>query len=191
MANEIELSCPICLVPVGSLSPEGTVEGWSALPCGHRFGSYCIKQYLGMVADERPSCPVCRLPAHHQCDHPVLPVVLDAREAKLDEEITAEKRAGKISKLQAIPCGYCQTPEASEKRPRKLFSSRWKTPIRWLWGLRLTTRRRRNRSRDGGDNNDGIWRGPWVDKYPRPRDLEWEKWWSNQAPCAPLLPSDA
>lgn len=178
---EIEApACLICQVPVGSPSPEGTIERWSLLPCGHRFGSHCIKRYLGIVADERPSCPICRLPAHHQCDHPVLPLVLDARDSKSETDMPAKERTLGIEKLQASLCGYCRTLEAKEKRSRKP-SARWKTPIRWMWRLRLTTCRR-SRSRDGRDD-DGIWRGPWVDKWPRERDPGWEKWWESQAPC--------
>lgn len=170
--------CPICQEPVGSPSPEGTIEGWSVLPCGHRFGSRCIKYYLGLVADERPSCPICRLPAHHRCDHPVLPALLDAHKAGPQKNIPAEERAVGTRKAQATLCGYCLVLDASGRRYRKP-TARWKTPIRWLV-QRLTTRRT---NRSNGLDDDGVWRGPWVDKWPRPRDPEWERWWNGQAPC--------
>lgn len=68
--------CPICQEPVGRPTPEGVTEAWSSLPCGHRFGSVCIKRWLGLVADERPACPVCRRTATHMCGHPAVPVVI-------------------------------------------------------------------------------------------------------------------
>ncbi|KAK1766145.1 hypothetical protein QBC33DRAFT_109605 [Phialemonium atrogriseum] len=68
--------CPICQEPVGRPTPEGVTEAWSRLPCGHRFGSVCIKRWLGLVADERPACPVCRRTATHLCGHPAVPVVI-------------------------------------------------------------------------------------------------------------------
>ncbi len=56
---------------VGSPTPEGIVELWSTLPCGHRFGSYCIKTWLGLT--EQPSCPVCRREMAHACGHRCCP----------------------------------------------------------------------------------------------------------------------
>jgi hypothetical protein len=67
-------ACPICQEPVGHRTPEGKLESWSRLPCGHKFGSHCIKHWLGILTTgERPCCPICRRNAAYICGHPVLP----------------------------------------------------------------------------------------------------------------------
>ncbi|KAL2025115.1 hypothetical protein VTK56DRAFT_117 [Thermocarpiscus australiensis] len=191
-AVEIEAACPICQETVGSRSPDGKVEGWSVLPCGHHFGSYCIKHYLGMVADDRPLCPICREAAHHQCGHPVLPVMLGPEGANPDakKRPSVRTRAIKVQQLQSSPCEYCRPFPASERRPGKRRSLMWMTPCRWL--RRLVPFRQRNRTggRDGSDRNTYRVRrtprhhgdGPWTDSYPRAPDPEWQRWWRSQAP---------
>lgn len=69
-SSTAEPTCPICQEEIGV---RGAAEGWSVLPCGHRFGALCIKRWLGTVC--RPMCPVCRTPAHHSCGHPVVPAL--------------------------------------------------------------------------------------------------------------------
>lgn len=55
----IEPACPICQVDIGTKSPEGVKEGYAVTPCGHVFGSVCIKKYLAIT--DKPLCPVCRM----------------------------------------------------------------------------------------------------------------------------------
>ncbi|KAI0471869.1 hypothetical protein GGR56DRAFT_95568 [Xylariaceae sp. FL0804] len=73
--------CPICHDPVGVANPEGVVEAWTGLHCGHRFGTACIQTWLqSSLAREpnaNPSCPVCRATAKHpRCGHLVCPAPL-------------------------------------------------------------------------------------------------------------------
>ncbi len=63
--------CSICHFIVGTKTPEDIVEAWAILPCGHRFGSYCVKVWLGMSIDA--VCPICRRKMVHACGHPTLP----------------------------------------------------------------------------------------------------------------------
>lgn len=164
-AAEVQAACPICQEPVGSSSPEGTVESWSFLPCGHCFGSYCIKRYLGIAADEHPLCPVCRQAAYHACGHPVLPVVVSRRHTLADAEAEARARRRMPEHDRSpllVPCGYCRMPRGSAdrlaaKRPGSNSGSgsgtgtgtgtggRWKAPFRWLFGLVPPARRERRR----------------------------------------------
>lgn len=70
--------CPICQDPVGLANPEGVVEAWTSLRCGHRFGTECIQTWLQETLDRdqnsTPSCPVCRATAKHpDCGHAVCP----------------------------------------------------------------------------------------------------------------------
>ncbi|KIH95053.1 hypothetical protein SPBR_03494 [Sporothrix brasiliensis 5110] len=69
--------CPICLEVVGLPAADGSVESWSILPCGHRFGSYCAKAWLGtgpmsdpadiQIGDDRvPGSPNPRAPSIEQ-----------------------------------------------------------------------------------------------------------------------------
>ncbi|KAI1322505.1 hypothetical protein F5Y16DRAFT_38323 [Xylariaceae sp. FL0255] len=67
--------CPICHDPVGILNPEGILESWVQLHCGHKFGSHCIQTWLQESAERdhnsSPCCPLCRTIAKHPCGHPV------------------------------------------------------------------------------------------------------------------------
>lgn len=131
---EVEETCAICQEPIGSRTPDGITEGWSKLPCGHRFGSYCIKHYLRVVADDRPSCPVCRRNVYHTCGHPVLPTVLplpplsgkalkhaamtlaaaDTCEFQLSQpqgEAPVQVQDPMLQ-MRMSPCTYCQGPGA-------------------------------------------------------------------------------
>ncbi|KAK9415694.1 hypothetical protein SUNI508_10172 [Seiridium unicorne] len=70
--------CPICQDPVGIANPEGTLESWTSLHCGHQFGHLCIQTWLQDSIDRddphnpNPTCPICRTVAKHPCcGHPV------------------------------------------------------------------------------------------------------------------------
>ncbi|XXH00578.1 hypothetical protein Hte_006926 [Hypoxylon texense] len=69
--------CPICHDPVGLANPEGIVEAWTQLHCGHRFGTHCIQTWLqeslNRDPNASPSCPICRATAKHPCGHLVSP----------------------------------------------------------------------------------------------------------------------
>lgn len=70
--------CPICHDPVGAPNPEGTIESWNHLNCGHKFGDVCLQTWLQDSLDREdptnpdPTCPICRSVAKHpDCGHPV------------------------------------------------------------------------------------------------------------------------
>ncbi|KAI1376474.1 hypothetical protein F4677DRAFT_79305 [Hypoxylon crocopeplum] len=69
--------CPICHDPVGVANPEGIVESWTNLYCGHKFGTHCIQTWLqeSINRDQNasPSCPICRTTAKHPCGHLISP----------------------------------------------------------------------------------------------------------------------
>lgn len=69
--------CPICHDPVGLPNPEGIVESWTKLHCGHKFGTHCIQTWLqeSINRDQTasPSCPICRTTAKHPCGHLISP----------------------------------------------------------------------------------------------------------------------
>ncbi|KAK0635660.1 hypothetical protein B0T17DRAFT_612489 [Bombardia bombarda] len=163
---QVDATCSICQEPIGSKSPEGITESWSMLPCGHRFGSYCIKRYLLVVADDRPSCPICRQIAYYACGHPVLPA-LKPELAKIVESSDLL-----VEQLKYSNC------------------FRWKTAFGWL-KTRLGGRDEEDDQGSLGGNASqtadamGGWAGPRVDPFPRTRDPEWEKWWNKQEPCEP------
>ncbi|EJT74053.1 hypothetical protein GGTG_07902 [Gaeumannomyces tritici R3-111a-1] len=66
-------ACPICQESVGEPTADGITETWASLPCGHAFGSGCIKTWLAIT--DHPTCPICRLSMAHSCRHPVLPLL--------------------------------------------------------------------------------------------------------------------
>ncbi|KAI4864640.1 hypothetical protein F4820DRAFT_328570 [Hypoxylon rubiginosum] len=76
-APEPPEECPICHDPVGLANPEGIVESWTQLYCGHRFGTHCIQTWLQESLNRdpgaSPSCPICRATAKHPCGHLVSP----------------------------------------------------------------------------------------------------------------------
>ncbi|KAF3771010.1 hypothetical protein M406DRAFT_243174, partial [Cryphonectria parasitica EP155] len=82
-------TCPICAVDVGTRSPEGIKEGYAVTPCGHVFGSVCIKRYLAIT--DKPMCPVCRADLFHACQHPVLPSLYDPKKSRLSRDEAAAK----------------------------------------------------------------------------------------------------
>jgi len=101
-----DCKCPICQETVGTRRPDGITETWSAIPCGHRFGSFCIKTWLGL---DQPSCPVCRRDMVHACGHPVLPT------------IAGKGRPKKRLPVLQSTCPYCAT-------------ARWRNPKRGIVG---------------------------------------------------------
>ncbi|KAI1360028.1 hypothetical protein F5Y08DRAFT_59795 [Xylaria arbuscula] len=68
--------CPICHDLVGVPNPEGILESWVHLHCGHKFGSSCIQCWVDESAEihpmQEPSCPICRTTARHPCGHPIV-----------------------------------------------------------------------------------------------------------------------
>ncbi|KAI1772818.1 hypothetical protein F4818DRAFT_125638 [Hypoxylon cercidicola] len=76
-APEPPEECPICHDPVGLANPEGIVEAWTKLYCGHKFGTHCIQTWLqeSINRDQNASssCPICRATAKHPCGHLVSP----------------------------------------------------------------------------------------------------------------------
>ncbi|KAL2162767.1 hypothetical protein VTH06DRAFT_6603 [Thermothelomyces fergusii] len=137
--------CLICREVVGTRTPEGITEGFSMLPCGHRFGSYCIKRYLCLTADEEPLCPICRHVAYHDaCGHPVLPFLLDPDGTHPDlvtDESGRARPPNSSAEALAAPCEYCRLPqeqaeqaERAERAAAKLAGrlSPIKKPLRWL-----------------------------------------------------------
>ncbi|KAI0515461.1 hypothetical protein F5B22DRAFT_607425 [Xylaria bambusicola] len=74
--QEVLEECPICHDPVGATNPEGILESWTHLHCGHKFGTHCIQSWLQESADRNPhsipSCPICRSIAKHPCGHPIV-----------------------------------------------------------------------------------------------------------------------
>lgn len=70
--------CPICQDAVGVPNPEGTIESWTALHCGHKFGDVCLQTWLQDSLEREdpqnphPTCPICRSVAKHpECGHGV------------------------------------------------------------------------------------------------------------------------
>lgn len=68
--------CPICHDLVGATNPEGILESWVHLHCGHKFGSNCIQCWIEESAEihphYEPTCPICRTTAKHPCGHPIV-----------------------------------------------------------------------------------------------------------------------
>lgn len=172
-----EASCPICTDLVGTENQEGTTETWSELPCGHRFGSHCIKHYLGIVADNRPTCPICRQKAYHSCGHPVLPMPCVGTVSKLKKATTKHKTA--LGDLGWKSCGYCD--QARVQAGYMVKRSRLWRPFRYIADA-LNPRRRRENRRQAPQYPPyvpGLWGQP---DLARARDSGWERWWKAQAP---------
>lgn len=170
-----DASCPICQEPVGHRNLEGKTESWSQLPCGHKFGSHCIKRWLGMVGGDKPCCPICRQNASYLCGHPVLPVVIPGNRRGKDEgggglkmmESTFEQLQG----LQYGNCVFCRQALGGRTRTKKRAVP-WSL-VKGCWWR--------------------VWYGKTYDRNPLPehaplfgypgvRDTAWEKWWRAQEP---------
>ncbi|KAK4226242.1 hypothetical protein QBC38DRAFT_234979 [Podospora fimiseda] len=189
---EVDPACPICQEPVGQKTPEGTTESWSELPCGHRFGSSCIKRYLGIVADDHPQCPICRERAYYSCNHPVLPrmLTIDGPINKQKHQKTDMTKAPTVHMLEHSLCEYCRQSYAAGRtrqlgiwgRFYRLFSPRQ---------MKLRLQRRRETMRRRSMIIDELI----IGTRPTPQDaaLEanpfrkfsdngWALWWAKQQP---------
>lgn len=193
--------CPICHEPVGIENLEGVIEKWSVLPCGHHFGSHCIKTYLRVVANERPGpcCPMCRQIAHHACGHPFLPVIRRIADITRMPPVRKKKAAERIQRLQSSNCLYCSPPPSgqlagvplvqTQTRPNRLrAASSWLLSVTKKPWTALK-RRRRGVRRSGMMQSGGVlepWQGDdeWADLASafKRRDELWERWWDAQEP---------
>ncbi|PSS00819.1 hypothetical protein BD289DRAFT_450164 [Coniella lustricola] len=100
----IDPTCPICAVDIGAKSPDGVRETYAITPCGHVFGSVCIKKYLAIT--DKPLCPVCRIDLFHACSHPVLPSFYDPRKSRLTRDDAAAQAFPED--LEYTDCNYCR-----------------------------------------------------------------------------------
>lgn len=177
---EIESTCPICQESVGEKNLDGITESWSILPCGHQFGSHCLKKYLRIVANTRATCPVCRQLAYHGCGHPVLPALITSKPG--ERKRSAEANNFFDPDVLTMHCEYCRLKEAW---PRSRRSALKRVAI-WLIASPKRLLKRNRRSRGNGNGpvllpwGDGD--GPYIDPFPRQRDPQWERWWDRQAP---------
>ncbi|KAK7731732.1 hypothetical protein SLS53_008676 [Cytospora paraplurivora] len=113
----LDPACAICQVDVGTKSPDGVKESWSITPCGHVFGSVCIKRYLAIT--EKPLCPVCRTDLFHLCSHPVLPVSYDPKKSLQSRDEAAEKAFP--GEPRHGECRFCQKQRLKlARRQRRL-----------------------------------------------------------------------
>lgn len=182
--------CPICHEEIGSPSPEGIVETWSVLPCGHLFGSHCIKHYIQMVAYNRPQCPICRYSLVHGCGHPVLPALFvtdGSRRVKNAAKVNRETIRALVMRSMQYNCAYCTemiasghgvvaTGENGRKRQR---TSKWKMLLKKIF---FSSPLAMDRWRDP-EAEDAVARFPEtrLDYWNGARDYGWEWWWDRQA----------
>ncbi|KAI0814567.1 hypothetical protein GGR55DRAFT_437710 [Xylaria sp. FL0064] len=114
--------CPICHDPVGLKNPEGVMESWVHLHCGHKFGTQCIQTWLEESAEREPhsvpTCPICRTTARHPCGHPV--------------SLPALRFLPPFSMWEPMPPSPPPppTPHQGRRRPRRRLSRRWGHPHR-------------------------------------------------------------
>jgi len=206
----VDDTCLICQEPIGTRNPEGIIEGLSELPCGHQFGSYCIKHYLKLVADDRPSCPVCRQMTYHSCGHPALPILLKNNNHDANAERKLKPRDEVDRQLKSTECIYCKARKTvlskTSNNKGKKYTKKRHIPLaimqevfRLLKLRGRAARRRRIRAAsqqlttsegEGANSNSdpAVWTGPYIDPFPRERDLEWEKWWDEQEPREKTTP---
>ncbi|KAK2069620.1 hypothetical protein P8C59_004179 [Phyllachora maydis] len=174
----VEATCPICQETIGTRNPDGIVEHWSTLPCGHRFGSYCIKHYLRVAAEDRPSCPVCRQPVYHACGHPVLPSVAQpptsgtttapgssSSSSSNDSSSSSSSSSSNDSHgimlgsdahlfaLRFVKCNYCleKLAEAESRKNTSKGQSSVRRGLRWL---RFLDRNRRGESEGSSEDSE-------------------------------------
>ncbi|KAK3997674.1 hypothetical protein QBC44DRAFT_364484 [Cladorrhinum sp. PSN332] len=188
---ETDPACPICQEPVGQKTPEGTTETWSELPCGHRFGSSCIKRYLGIVAEDHPQCPICRQRAYHSCNHPVLPIILKGDGTGKQKQAKSDMNKNRpVEVLEYSLCEYCkQSYSVGGTRQLGVWSRfyRFFSPrqMKIMIQRRRETRRRRNIIIDelivGTRPRPSD---PAIDYNPFRKfgDNGWAIWWAKQQP---------
>lgn len=118
--HALDPACAICQVDVGTRSPDGVKESWSITPCGHVFGSVCIKRYLAIT--DKPLCPVCRTDLFHACSHPVLPATFDPRKhAPLQSRDDAAREAFPGGEPRRGDCRFCRKQRLkAARRQRRL-----------------------------------------------------------------------
>ena len=172
----IDAACPICQEPVGQPTPEGKAESWSKLPCGHKFGSHCIKYWLGLRTEDKPCCPICRRNVAHLCGHPALPELIASpgRRNTSDIEISAAE-VGKPDMTQYTNCVFCRQGIGGTRKKRA--KKRYK-PWRFVKGCWCLVRHGRIRARPMPNREVTMW-PPWCQEL---RDLAWKRWWIDQEP---------
>lgn len=183
----VDVTCSICQEAVGKLTPDGVTESWSILPCGHKFGSICIKHWLGLEAKDSPSCPICRKGATYICGHPVLPRVLPAEVARRLDGI----RGPDLSELlQLTTCEYCRSTPTKHHHPPAVVREvgLWKGFAKFTWRM-LRHGRLQRRPRVGSVEVDveasqrlNLERTyMWIACAEVMRE-DWKRWWDNQEP---------
>lgn len=100
----LDPECAICQVQIGKKSPDGVKEGYAVTPCGHVFGSVCIKTYLAIT--EKPQCPICRTDLFHHCSHPVQPALYEHKKSRVSPAETAAKTFP--DQVRKVDCQYCR-----------------------------------------------------------------------------------
>lgn len=161
-----DAACPICQQTVGSKTPDGIVETWSTLPCGHSFGAHCLKSWLGLA--EQPSCPVCRRDMVHTCGHPVLPT--PAGKGRLQKKRKTNKQEPSLSQT----CQYCVA--AQRRNPRRGLFSR----VALGSASKLLCTRKMHERLD-----QMYW-----ERWRSLQSNEFGKWWADQEPrTAPARPA--
>ncbi|CAJ2507414.1 Uu.00g086000.m01.CDS01 [Anthostomella pinea] len=151
--------CPICHDPVGVPNPEGIIESWTKLHCGHEFGTECIQTWLDESCqrdpNKNPSCPICRTVAKHPCGHLVSPppyapmqhphmVEVDS----LTYQNSVTSGAGSYQSPRSPPAsptpslrvpqvryGYSANGYAPHRRPRRRLTRRAGHPQNRIWVL--------------------------------------------------------
>jgi hypothetical protein len=192
-AFQPDSSCTICQEPVGQPTLEGIIESWSQLPCGHRFGSHCIKRWLGMTADDQPCCPICRRNASHVCGHPVLPLVIEpsVTTGRMDDTDGRkrwswfEKRRSRGGSehwetpdlhVQHTYCGFCAVAPPAQVHTREVMT------VRLVKGCWYLMRHGRRRSTSGSVQPPETTTTPRLWIGTRERDPSFERWWDEQEP---------
>ncbi len=167
-----DCKCPICQEMVGIETADGIVEAWSTIPCGHRFGSFCIKTWLGLA--DQPACPICRRDMVHSCGHPVLPIPsLSGKKRKSIGGIGGGASVGVVGPLRrkrkqpvlASTCPYCT-------------KARWKSPRRGIVGRAVVRALRVVVADRFKERLDRMYWEVWRQNHSR----EFGAWWAAQEP---------
>ncbi|KAL9947709.1 hypothetical protein D7B24_007077 [Verticillium nonalfalfae] len=116
-----DADCSICYEQVGRVKPEGTIESWLHFPCGHRFGSLCLLNWLFADTVTKFDCPMCRRLLHWECGHLAVP-----SPAPFSRKEVAWYAAEPRRPLPG-PCEFCQEwykagfRERMERRSKKVM----------------------------------------------------------------------
>ncbi|KAM0324135.1 hypothetical protein ACHAQA_008327 [Verticillium albo-atrum] len=116
-----DADCSICYEQVGRVKPDGTVESWLHFPCGHRFGSMCLLNWLFADTVSKFDCPMCRRLLHWECGHLAVPSATAFGSAEVAWYATEPRRP--------LPgaCGFCKEwnkasfRERMERRSKKIM----------------------------------------------------------------------